>query len=173
MENKVRPSVQSKLETILTYPFFQSVGKPISNSITTVDSWPSAIKFYTSVKWENCRLMARNVLQRLTEQRSWHRSNEWNSLIDEIQPVIELSLDAILPKVDVPPAFIAKIKPQLSRDIKLICLENEYSDIVEPSFFLPLLEPWYAAGHLPCGWDGTEFPEGWDGVIHDGRLIVF
>jgi hypothetical protein len=82
-------------------------------------------------------------------------------------------VDSLLPKSAIPEKLLKKMKPRLSWDIMFICLEIEYSDIVKPFFYLPLLDPWYASGHLPCGWDGQEFPDDWDGVIREGKLIVF
>ena len=169
----MKPQVESKLSTIFTYPFFQSVGKPVPSVVTILNSWPVAIKYYNSQKWQNCRLMARNVLHSLAEQKSWDRSQEWNPLIDELQPSIDFFVANILPKTGIPETIIAKIATQVSWDIKLICLEHHYSDVIDPPFYIPLLDPWYAAGHLPCGWDGDEFPEDWDGIIRDGKLMVF
>lgn len=117
--------------------------------------------------------MARNVLQRLTEKASWERAQEWNSIIDDFRPLVDAFVDKIPSKTGVPEVFVEKLKPKLSLDIMRICLEHGYRDLVEPPFFIPILDPWYAAGHLPCGWDGKEFPEGWDGVIRSGRLMVF
>jgi hypothetical protein len=38
---------------------------------------------------------------------------------------------------------------------------------------MPVVEPWYAKGHFPCGWDGDEFSDRWDGVVKGGQLMVF
>ncbi|HEV2329128.1 MAG TPA: hypothetical protein VGY56_10110 [Verrucomicrobiae bacterium] len=65
------------------------------------------------------------------------------------------------------------VRDGISWDLLFICLEVHYQDIVKPIFYLPYLDPWYAAGHYPCGWDGDEFPERWDGVLRGGQLIVF
>jgi hypothetical protein len=169
----MKPRVQSKLDAVFAYPFFQSVGKPPSGPITVINSWPLAVKHYTSRSWQNCSLIARNLLQRLTEKRSWDRSEEWNPLTDELRPLIDSFANSILPKTGIPETLIAKIKPHFSWDIMFICMECEYSDVIAPPFYLPVLDPWYAAGHLPCGWDGERFPDDWGGVIRDGRLMVF
>jgi hypothetical protein len=47
---------------------------------------------------------------------------------------------------------------------------------VPPLFFLPVLLPWYARGHYPCGWDGTMIKSDWAGDsasdLPPGRLRV-
>ena len=80
---------------------------------------------------------------------------------------------------------LKNIKDSVSWDIMGLCLEIEYSDIVNPIFFIPHLDPWYASGHFPCGWDGDEFAhdfesgdetirfDGWRDLSRHGRLIVF
>jgi hypothetical protein len=117
--------------------------------------------------------MARNALQGLVEQRCWSRTNDWNPLADELRPLIVSFVESALPNSAVPQKIAEKIKHKIAWDIMFICLEHEYRDVVNPLFYIPLLDPWYAAGHFPCGWDGAEFPEDWDGVIVGGKVIVF
>ena len=170
----MKSHVQSKLESIFRYPFFQSAGEPLPTSVTRLANWPAAAKMCGSRKWEVCQLMARNTLQRFTEQRAWARGQEWNPLADELRPLILSFVDTlILAKVPVPERALKKVRDAVTWDIMLICFEHEYRDVVEPFFYIPLVDPWYAAGHLPCGWDGDEFPNGWDGVIRGGQLMVF
>lgn len=56
------------------------------------------------------------------------------------------------------------------------CAEVEFSNILEPVFFFPLLFPVLVAGHFPCGWDGDPVPENWlpNGPqdLPKGRLMV-
>jgi hypothetical protein len=102
----------------------------------------------------------------------WHRLQEWNPLVDELQALLRLSIDGQLTRMPLKGATGHIVKATVLSDLRLICLETHYQDIVKPPFFIPYLDPWYASGHFPCGWDGDEFPEQWDGVIR-GRLIVF
>lgn len=169
----MKPNVQLKLDAIFGYPFFRSCGERLPKEVTAVDGWQVAVKTCNTRKWENCRLMARNALQRFTAQRAWERSEEWNPLADELRPLIDAFVDDLLPKTCVPEQLAGKIRNDVRWDIMLICFEHEYCDVVEPIFYVPYLEPWYAAGHFPCGWDGQEFPAHWDGVIREGRLVVF
>ena len=59
-------------------------------------------------------------------------------------------VDELLPKTSVPHELIEKVEPTLTWDIMLVCFEEEYRDLVQSLFFIPYLEPWYAAGHFPC-----------------------
>ena len=169
----MKSEVKEKLEKVFEYPFFSAVGEPLPPSVTSAGSWTHALKECNSSKWENCRLMARNALQRFVEQRNWGRTQDWNPLTNELRPKIASFVDELLSKSPLSPETASKIRHKLSWDIMMICLEHEYRDTVEPLFYLPLLDPWYASGHFPCGWDGDEFPDRWDGVSKKGRLIVF
>jgi hypothetical protein len=169
----MKTEVKSKLDSIFRYPFFQSVGKPLPPSITKLGNWPAAAKMCRSHKWDNCKLMAKNALARFTEQASWERGQEWNPLAEELQPIVLSFVDTLLLNIPVSKKGHKNIREALSWDIVAICLEHEYRDVVEPFFYIPLLDPWYAAGHFPCGWDGDEFPEGWDGKDLFGQLMVF
>jgi hypothetical protein len=165
--------IRKKLEAVLSYPLFQSVGEPLRDSVTPVGTWEFAIKESNSKRWENCRLMARNTLQRFTEERNWSRAHEWNAITDELRPKIVSFVETFVANGPAPREILEKIKSDVSWDVMFICLEHQYRDVVDPFFYVPLLDPWYAAGHFPCGWDGEEFPDRWDGVIRDGRLMVF
>jgi hypothetical protein len=91
----------------------------------------------------------------------------------ELRPIILSFVDGLLPKIPVSEKGRKNVRDALSWDIMLICLEHEYRDVTEPFFYIPLLDPWYAAGHFPCGWDGDEFPDDWDGGTRFGQLMVF
>lgn len=167
------PNVKTKFETVCSYPFFQSVGRPLPLSVTPVLSWPAASGECHSLKWRNSKLMARNTLFRMVQEKSWTRRQEWGPLSDELRPLILSFVDGLLPKFPLQGKALKNIRDSLSWDIMLICFEEEYKDLTVPFFYIPVVEPWYAAGHLPCGWDGDEFPEGWDGVVQGGQLMVF
>src|SRR6266700_2332173 len=138
------------MQDIFKYPFFESCGKPIPEDLVRASNWQVAVQESTSRKWKNCRLAASNTLFDSVQRKNWFRGQEWNPLVEELRPLILAFVDRLLPKVPLP--------------------EEEFRDVVEPFFCIPIQEPWYAAGHFPCGWDGGEFPEHWDGVIRDGRL---
>ena len=176
------PVVKAKLDSILKYPFFSSVGQPLPCTVSRVGTWSQAAKTCGFVKWENCQLQARNALKGRIEARYpedtvkhyfWHRFQEWNPLVDELRPLLRSSIDSLLTRVPLKGATGHIVKANVLSDLQCICLETHYQDIVKPPFFIPYLDPWYASGHFPCGWDGDEFPEQWDGDIRGGQLIVF
>jgi hypothetical protein len=169
----MKPAIRAKLDEIFSYPFFQSCGHPLPNTVTAAANWEAAINECTSIKWENCRLMARNALARVIEERAWSRAQEWNAMFEEIRPLRDTFVYTLVRRQPIPGGLAATIQTDLLWDIMGISLEHECRDIVEPFFYLPHVEPWYAAGHLPCGWDGEEFPPNWDGVVRSGRAIVY
>lgn len=175
------PVVKAKLDSILKYPFFSAVGQPLPSTVSKVDSWSHAARTCWSVKWSNSQLQARNALQGRIQARFpedkvkhyfWHRLQEWNPLCEELRPLLRSSIDGLLTRVPLKGASRDIVKANVLGDLQRICLEAHYQDIVKPPFFIPYLDPWYAAGHFPCGWDGDEFSEEWDGVIR-GKLIAF
>ena len=170
--------VKAKLENILKYPFFNSVGQPLPSTVSRVTTWPNAAKTCGFVKWSNSQLQARNALQRgITDQfpkpGMWERMQEWNPLCEELKPVICPFVESLVSKLPINDKDRKKVTGNINWDLLFICLETHYQDIVKPIFYIPYLDPWYAAGHYPCGWDGDEFPEQWDGVVRGGQLIVF
>jgi len=173
------PVVKAKLDSIFKYPFFSAVGQPLPSNVSKVENWLQAAKTSGFLKWKNSKLQARNALQRgITDKfpkpGMWERMQEWNPLVDELRPpIIEPFVETLLRKIPLQPKQLESVRYALRSDLNLICLETHYQDIVKPIFFVPYLDPWYAAGHFPCGWDGDEFPEQWDGVIRGGQLIVF
>lgn len=169
----MKPHAYAKMESIFKYPFFQSVGGLLPMSVTSVGSWERAVKEADTRKWTNSRLMARNVLESRVQQKSWDRGQEWNPFVQTIRPLIISFIDTLLPKTSVPEKFYKQITGEIGWDLTAICLEDFYKDLTEPFFYNLLLDPWYAAGHFPCGWTGKEFPDDWDGVARDGQLIVF
>jgi hypothetical protein len=169
----MKPEVEAKLAAVFRYPFFQSCGGPLPKTVTTAEDWEAAVRDFSSRKWDNCELMARNALFDAVQRKSWEREQEWNPMVLEIRPRIYSFVETLLPKRPVPPQLAAKVRRGLPWPIMFICLEYAYRDLVPPMFYIPVIEPWFAAGHCPCGWDGEEFPEHWDGKVRRGRLIVY
>jgi hypothetical protein len=169
----MKPEVEAKLKAVSKYPFFQSCGHPLPKEVKAVQKQEVAIKECSSLKWQNCRLMASNALFDYVQRKCWERGQEWNPLADELRPLVTSLAEKLVGRAFFPEGFHIKLKNVLSWDIMHICFEEAYSDLRNPFFFIPLLDRWYAAGHLPCGWDGEEFPEHWDGTLRRGSLIVF
>ena len=117
--------------------------------------------------------MQRAIENQYPKPGMWERMQEWNPVVGEIRPLIESFVGTLLPRISILDKAKVQFKNNLRWDFLSLCMECEYSDIVEPIFSTKYLEPWYASGHFPCGWDGEEFPEAWDGIIPEGRLMVF
>ena len=123
-------------------------------------------------------MMARNAIQNRIQDQfpkpgMLERLQEWNPLGEETKPMIDSLLDSLMQKVPLADEPKTKVRNRIQFDLFYILLECEFSDISEPVLFMKHLDPWYAAGHFPCGWDGEEFPRSWDGVLRNGKLIVY
>lgn len=173
----MKSKVQQKLDQIFSYPFFESVGKPLPSSVGTVQNWTQASKTCGFLKWRNNTLMASNALQHAIEKQYpkpgiGERMQEWNPLCEDLRPAILAFVDSLLPKIPVKDKGLKNIRDSLSWDIMSICFEIEYNDIVDPIFFVPHSDPWYASGHFPCGWDGDEFAHDFESgdktILFDG-----
>jgi hypothetical protein len=169
----MKTGTQAKFQAIANYPFFRSVGEALPSTVKCVSSWSQAAKLCHSRKWKNNRLVARNALFDTVQKASWNRGQEWNPLVDDLNPQVTRLIDDLLHKVSVPQHLVDKIKPALLWDIVAICFEEEYRDLRAPAFYIPYLDPWYSNGRFPCGWDGEEFADDWNGVVQGERLIVF
>lgn len=157
------PVVKAKLESILKYPFFSSVGQPLPSTVSSVDTWPKAAKTCGFEKWDNCQLQAMNALQtritaRFPEDKVknyfWHRLQEWNPLIEELRPLLRSSIDSLLTRVPLKGATGHIVKATVLSDLQGICLETNFQDIVKPPFLIPYLDPWVCLGPFPLwlGW---------------------
>jgi hypothetical protein len=176
------PIVKAKLDSILKYPFFSAVGQTLPSNVSKVQDWYQAVRKCSLLKWDNSQLQVRNTLQGRIEDRFpedtvnhyfWHRLQEWNPLVRELDSILNRFVDGLRIKIPLTGENFIYVRNTVRRDLVFICLETNFQDIVKPVFFLPCLDPWYAAGHFPCGWDGDTFPAQWDGVIRGGQLLVF
>jgi hypothetical protein len=170
---KIGEAAKAKLEEITSYPLLKFVGTPLSGDVKTVPTWETAARECKSDNWQRCCIMGRNVLQRLTEQRAWDRSDRWDEYVEAIRPRIVSCVEDLRSVVTAPVSIFEKVRHNIAWNLLFICLEAEYSDVVEPIFFIPYVDKWYQCGHFPCGWNGLPFPDGWDGIIRGGNVIVF
>jgi len=162
-----------KFKEICSYPILASVGQPVDGVVTQVNDWTQATTMCTSQKWERCIIRARNALQRSLETRYWERLQEWGPIADLLRPQIVSFVGSKVPNSSVPSSYVKTVSDQVAWDILFICLEYGYRDIVPPMFYVPFIDPWYALGHFPCGWEGQEIPENWDRTTLNGRMVIF
>ena len=173
----MKPDIQLKHDSNFSYPFFRTVGRPVPSHLSHLDNCHEAAKSGSTKKWKACHIMARNDAMVAAD---WLKKMAVNGykigiwLSKRSRPIIHTFVDKLIAGLPVTDKSKFDLKHDLSWDFMFICLEYEYRDVVEPLFtFIPVVDPWYAAGHFPCGWDGDEFPDGWDGVVQGGQLIVF
>lgn len=162
------------LEAMQSWPWFEHVGEPIDNpGVMAVGSWADAVDPERSFIWECVTLQVSNRFSYDLRKRNWHRAQMWNPLVDEfkriLKPLFE-RIGALGARLSLPEGAFYH---QVQWDIVGICLETEYADIYSPLFNVPILVPWYQAGHFPCGWDGPELSEGWSGELPRYHLYVF
>jgi hypothetical protein len=155
----MKPRVRQKLDQILSYPFFKSVGQPLPDSVFQLNSWKIAAKECSKLKWENFTLHARNAIQNgITSQYPkpgmWERLQEWNPLTDELRPILVSFAEQLTSQLPLSDELKKEVKGSVSWDTMGMCLECEFSDILKPAFFTNILDPFYAAGHFPCGRKG-------------------
>ncbi len=161
------------LQKLSSMPWFTNVGQPTADGYLTVSTWQNAVESCASDIWSSVQLQVKNRIAREVRQKNYDRSEEWNEIAAELRSGIA---DIVATSVE-PLAKRLRLKPDLqgavSWDVLMICMETEFSDVIPPMFFVPRLEPIYAAGHFPCGWDGPKVNEGWEGDLPPSRLIVF
>lgn len=140
------PELEAFMESLRTIPWFENVGKPISDkSVKQVFSWAEAWKYLQKDSWFNA---------------------PFHDHIDQMHPICKeayiIARDAVTESGN---------DHELEKGIN-VSLEAAYTasgaayEIATDSkdrFFVGLMK-WYQKGHWPCGWEGT-YPE--------GRLIVY
>jgi hypothetical protein len=174
----MKQRVRQKLDQILSYPFFKSVGQPLPNTVVRVNSWKIAAMECSKPKWENFTLHARNAIQQgiqgqYPKQGMWERFQEWNPLTDELRPVLVSIAEQLTSQLPLSDELKKEVKGSVSWDTMGICLECEFSDILKPAFFSNILDPLYASGHFPCGREGRKPSKSYLDFYVGERLIVF
>src|SRR5450756_874236 len=114
----MKPRVQQKLDQLRGYPFFESVGKPLPDSVTQIENWRMAAKECGKPRWDNSRLMARNALQSAIQNQfpkagMWERMQEWNPVVEELRPSIDSLADSLTVKVPLSEELKLRVKQSL------------------------------------------------------------
>ncbi len=170
----MREETSAILRAMEAWPWFEHVGEPIGDpGVIAVSSWNEAVEPHRSYVWECLRLQVNNVTYRAVNERDWHRAQSWNPLVDEVKQILKplfgrirtLGSRLLLPE--------AGFYHQITWDLVGIGMATEYADAYPPLFSVPVLVPWYRAGHFPCGWDGPILDTDWNGEFPPYRLYVF
>jgi hypothetical protein len=164
------------LKKLRSADWFRAVGQPASRRIIVVSSWKEAILSAISRRWGNCLLEVKNELwgQFVSLSRvQGDPAHKWNAVADrvgeavkpivkeKIKPIVQAHKELVTQKG----TFAAGITfpRRVTLDIEIACLEQEYSELIEPRFGKVIAE-WYMCGHFPCGWEGR-FPK--------GKLVIY
>lgn len=151
------------LDKLDSIEWFVNVGKKDQKQVEFVNSWDEAIGSCSASDWENLTLEAANQLRERIREKSKERLNQWNSVLKTVKPFSDALVDDKVSIVvafnGLPGDFIRCVK----WDIFHLCMEAEYSDIVDPAFFSSI-SYYYFSGHFPCGFSGI-FPQ--------GRFVVY
>lgn len=152
------PRTIATLDKLDSVEWFANVGKRDQKYVNCVNSWDEAIEACSALEWENLTLEAANQLAARIREKSKERFNQWNAILKIVKPFSDALVGdkseriAMLNKL--PDTFLSCVR----WDIFHLCMEAEYSDLVEPGFFSSL-SFYYFHGHFPCGFSGN-FPKG-------------
>ena len=151
------------LDKLDSVDWFVNVGKQDQKQVEFASSWNKAIESCSSSDWENLTLEAANQLRERIREKSSERLNQWNSILKVVKPfsdaLVRDKTAYVAGANNLPESFLNCVR----WDIFHLCMESEYSDLVEPAFFSSL-SFYYFNGHFPCGFSGV-FPE--------GRFVVY
>ncbi|SCB49030.1 hypothetical protein GA0061103_0496 [Rhizobium multihospitium] len=146
------------LDKLDSVEWFVNVGKRDQTYAEYVNSWDEALKSCSEIEWENLTSEAANQLVERVREKSLDRFNQWNSILKVVKPFSDALVTEKSEHISVsnklPDTFLNCVR----WDIFHLCMEAEYSDLVEPAFFSSL-SFYYFKGHFPCGYSGP-FPKG-------------
>ena len=163
----MQPQTRATLAELQQADLLANAGQPIQISgIVVVTSWQEAMTLCTSKGWDNLRLEGENCLTVALFSRCRDRySKTWNKtaikLNQLLAPLLKNKFHGLARERHLP----RKVRQIIHCDVRAICMEAEYSDVVPAGWYTKHLKPWYLRGHLPCGWTG-EF-------LREGTVMVF
>ncbi len=170
----MRQETRLMLRAMEDWPWFEHIGEPIKDPrVIAVASWDEAIEPHRSYVWECLRLQVKNRISIVLNERDWHRAQRWNPMTDEVKQVMMPLFDRIRELGSRLSLSENVFYHQVRWDLLGICMETEYADIFPPLFNVPVLAPWYQAGHFPCGWDGPVLDTRWNGEFQHYHLYIF
>jgi hypothetical protein len=146
------------LEKLEKANWFDCVGVKDATSAIVVPSWEEAIRYCSSLEWENLCLEASNQYRERLLERSKERYVQWNEIVDQLKPVtipfVRRKIEGVVREHGLPKVF----EDTVQWDILGVCMEAEYADVYQPGYYASQAY-WYVKGHFPCGWEG-KFPTG-------------
>lgn len=159
-----------KLETrylvkcLIDADWFSRVGQPSGASeVIQVNSWGVAIEHVRAIEWENLHLDLFNRLANAVLEYYGEEECPMDPVGDELRATLVPVSEEKISAARLHPCVEDFVRVHSTADLVLACLETEYEEFAERTFFQSL-SGWYLKGHFPCGWQG-EYPE--------GKLILF
>jgi hypothetical protein len=163
----LRPVTLQLISEILAYPLLENAGKPGADQFgRAINSWDEAIRGATNPKWERLCQTCSNRINQQCVAFGVPRERSWNAIVAEVNrtfaPAAE-KIDRFFSAKNASWGLGGHVVFQLRSAIE----EIEYSDIVVPFFFFPVLLPIYRSGFYPCGWTGEAVSR----AALDGSLV--
>ena len=103
---------------------------PLPSAVVAAKNWPHTAKKSDFKKWYDAKLVASNALQVSVQTKSWDRLQTWNPLTDELRPLINTYVSNVVDKISLNAEEAKLAKDHVSWDIMMICLEEEYKDLL-------------------------------------------
>lgn len=162
------------VQSLHAIPWFSRCGQSLPDDLqsslpfeaTPVSTLKKAIRQWSSSQWEDATLEARNELTGFLAVQARDAYQQWNAITRQAkaevaQPLAEKFWQPYAQQLGLDADFLHSVQ----WDVLALCMEHAYRQQRGlPQFFLALLKV-YAAGHMPCGWEGGKYPK--------GRLLVW
>lgn len=163
----------TKLSDLKSFPWFASAGRATGSDYLTASNWTEAVELSAGEVWSSVQLQIKNRIAGDVRKRDYKRSEEWNAIAAELRSEVAVIAATAVTPIEKAFRLKADFRGAVSWDMLMICLETEFSDLMSPMFFVPRLQPVYAAGHFPCGWEGAKLNEDWAGAPPNLQLIIY
>ena len=169
-------------ERVMTVPWFANCGQQgveiKLGDVGVVRSWKQAERSYKGRSWKNATLEARNDFTEWLATNHRKLFNEtWNEWVDEEKSWFLEYLNPVFARAHNEHGVGIDLDHDVNWNVCGALMEARYDHLNHPhKFFRRYLLPIYETGHMPCGWEGANWPEpgAWEtGACPIGRLIVF
>ena len=162
------------VQSLHAIPWFSRCGQILPDDLlsslpfvaTPVSTLKKAIRQWSSSQWEDATLEARNALTGFLAVQARDAYQQWNTITRQAKAEVAQPLAEKFWQPDAQQHGLdADFLHSVQWDVLALCMEHAYRQQRGlPQFFHALLKV-YAAGHMPCGWQGGKYPK--------GRLLVW
>ena len=152
-----------------TTNWFKNVGQPLELpelTIRVVESWKEAIKRYTNLRFSNKLNGISNDWDARSRQLygiDWY-NNECQQYAEYHERLIAKALSRAMVTLGAVEDRPGQLENRLRGNFACALWESEFPEMIEKSFYVPLLEV-YLAGHFPCDLIGRD--------LQTGTLVVY